>query len=82
MLGNNFLCKLANNVKNLSKVFDEIYLADLSIIINKHYVIKMARRRRKLGGTPNVVVNQVAFHDGILKTRSFEKLLSALKISS
>ena len=39
MLGNNLLCKLTNNVKNLSMVFDDIYLADSSIIINKDYVI-------------------------------------------
>ena len=36
MLGNNFLCKLVNNVKNLSTVFDEIYPADSSIIIKKY----------------------------------------------
>ena len=39
MLGNNFLCKLGNNVKKSSTVFDEIYPANLSVIIKKHYVI-------------------------------------------
>ena len=32
MLGNDFLCKLMNNAKNLSMLFDEIYLAHSSII--------------------------------------------------
>ena len=59
MLGNTFLCKLVNNFKNLSTVFDEIYLADSSIIINKDYVIYMARGRRNWRGAPNVAVNQV-----------------------
>ena len=45
MLGNNFLYKLANNVKNLSTVFDEIYPADSSIIINKNYVIDGPREK-------------------------------------
>ena len=35
MLGNDFLCKLKDNVKNLSDVFDEIYLVDANIIIDK-----------------------------------------------
>ena len=39
MLGHNLLCKLANNIKNLSMIFDEIYPDDSSIIINKDYVI-------------------------------------------
>ena len=44
MLDNNFICKLADNIKNLCVVFDEIYLANLSIIIGKHYIVKMAKR--------------------------------------
>ena len=59
MLGNDFLCKLGNNVKNLYMVFDEIYLADSSIIINKHYIMKISQGRRDLGGAINVSVNQV-----------------------
>ena len=59
MLGNNFLSKLANNVKNLSTIFDKIYPADSSITINKDYVINMAQGRRNPRGAPNVVVNQV-----------------------
>ena len=34
MLGNYLLDKLEDNVENLSIVFDEIYLADTSVVIN------------------------------------------------
>ena len=36
MLVNDFLYKLEKNVKNLYVVFDEIYPANSSIIINKN----------------------------------------------
>ena len=35
MFGNNFLCKLANNIKNLSMVFNEINPNHSSILINE-----------------------------------------------
>ena len=35
MLGNNFFCLLKDDVKDLSKVFDEIYLGKMSTIFNK-----------------------------------------------
>ena len=47
MLGNDFLCKLENNVKDLSMVFEEIYLDDSSIIINKHRGNDGSRSKRQ-----------------------------------
>ena len=42
MLGNDFLCKLKYNVKNLSDVFDEIYLVDANIIIdNMQFILEI-----------------------------------------
>ena len=41
MLHNDFLCKLANNVKDLHTILDEKYP---SIIINEHEIIKTAQR--------------------------------------
>ena len=40
-LGDDFLEKLVNNVENLSTVFDEIYLDDRKVIIDKHNIVKM-----------------------------------------
>ena len=52
MLGNNFLCKLVNNVKNLSTVFDEVDPTDSSIIIKKYYCNIDSLRDKKLERGP------------------------------
>ena len=42
MLGDDHFDKVTNNVNNLSTIFNEIHLANLSIIISKNNLVKVA----------------------------------------